>query len=214
MTKRLRSTTRFFGGLVLLAALAVGFAAGLRALLHYLFRGVSPTVAAAIVAAVATGLLSLLTLVVQRQHERQESIEQEIRARKIAVYTALVDRWFDIFGLGEERSEEESAAAISAATARLAKMTPELISWASDEVLATWSRYRRAMTRRKPDPVWLMFGFEDVLLTIRRDVGHANAGLTRGDLLALWINDVDEALMPALADPNAQVAGDADTGSR
>jgi hypothetical protein len=150
----------------------------------------------------------------KRQHERQESIEQEIRARKIAVYTALVDRWFDIFGLGEERSEEESAAAISAATARLAKMTPELISWASDEVLATWSRYRRAMTRRKPDPVWLMFGFEDVLLTIRRDVGRANAGLTRGDLLALWINDVDEALMPALADPNAQVAGDADTGSR
>jgi hypothetical protein len=54
------------------------------------------------------------------------------------------------------------------------------------------------MTGTTPDPVSLMFGFEDVLLTIRQDVGHTNKGLTRGDLLALWVNDVDKALMPAL----------------
>jgi hypothetical protein len=198
MKRGLVYALRLLGSLVVLAALAVGVAAGFRLLLHYLFKGVSPTVAAAIVAAVATGLLSVVTLVVQRRHERQEAIQQDIRARKIAVYTELVGRWFDVFGLGEERSEEESAAAIAQATASLAKLTPELISWASDDVLASWSHYRRAMTRANADPVFLMFGFEQVLLTIRRDVGHTNNGLVTGDLLALWVNDVDDALMPAL----------------
>jgi hypothetical protein len=39
-----------------------------------------------------------------------------------------------------------------------------------------------------------LFMFEQVLLVIRRDLGHANKDLARGDLLALWINDIDEVL--------------------
>jgi hypothetical protein len=198
MRSRLATSVRFLGSLLLLAALVVDLGAGLRRLLQYMFNGVSATVAAAIVAAVATGLLSLLTIVLQRRHERQETVEQDIRARKIAVYTDLVGSWFDIFGLGEERSDDESEAAIATATAKLARLTPELISWGSDDVVAAWSHYRRGMTRAGTDPALLMFGFEKVLLTIRRDVGHTNKGLTTGDLLALWVNDVDDALMPAL----------------
>jgi hypothetical protein len=41
----------------------------------------------------------------------------------------------------------------------------------------------------------VMLAFERLLYSIRRDLGHANKGLGRGDLLRTFINDVDEFLV-------------------
>lgn len=35
---------------------------------------------------------------------------------------------------------------------------------------------------------------ENLLLAIRKDMGHKNKGLQQGDILSLFINDVDETL--------------------
>jgi hypothetical protein len=196
MGKAVGQALRFLLSLAVLAGLVVGAAAGFRYLLHYLFHGVSPTVAAAIVAAGATGLLSLLTWILQRRDERKKAIAQEIRTRKIEIYTRMLEHWFEIFGLGEDRSDAESERAIAAASTQIARLTPLLLSWASDDVLSSWSKYRRAFSTPGADPVALMLGFEQFLFVVRRDVGHANKGLQTGDLLALWVNDVDEAIMP------------------
>lgn len=154
------------------------------------FQGVDPSVAAAIVAAVATGVLSVGTLVMQRRHERREALEREIRAKKVDVYIRLVNSWFDIFGLGEDRSDDEDKAAQGRAISTMAKLTPELITWASDPVIKAWAIWRRGFIGHEPDPRLMMLGFEQVLFTIRKDLGHANKDLLVGDVLALWINDV------------------------
>jgi hypothetical protein len=36
-----------------------------------------------------------------------------------------------------------------------------------------------------------MFLIEDVMFAIRKDLGHGNKRLTQGDVLALFINDID-----------------------
>jgi hypothetical protein len=188
-----RVAARFLGSLILLVGLLIAGAAGMRWMLRYVFDGVSPTVAAAIVAAAATGLLSLATVVFQRRAERRQAIEHEIRTRKIEVYSRLLAHFFDIFGLGKDRTDEEAQAAIAAAMAELGAMTPELISWASDPVLLAWSRYRRSITSPN-DPLSMMLGFEVVLFAIRQDLGHSNKDFRPGDLLALWVNDIDDFL--------------------
>jgi len=33
-----------------------------------------------------------------------------------------------------------------------------------------------------------------LILAIRRDLGHKNSGLKRGDILALFVNDIDKHL--------------------
>jgi hypothetical protein len=43
------------------------------------------------------------------------------------------------------------------------------------------------------DPT-VLFAFEQMLFEIRRDLGHENNGLGAGDLLRLFINDVDDYL--------------------
>lgn len=43
----------------------------------------------------------------------------------------------------------------------------------------------------KPN-VSTLFLFEDVLFSLRGDIGHSNKGLSQGDLLALFVNDIDK----------------------
>lgn len=188
------SSGRVVGGVILLLALAVGTVVAFRSLVHYAFQGVSPTVAAAIVAAAGTGLLSVVTVVIQRVYERRQAVDQQIRQRKVEVYTDLLTHFFDIFGIGENRSDEESKAVIESAMLRLGKLTPSLIAWASDPVLLAWSQYRRKLSAPGSDPLEAMLGLEHVLLSIRLDLGHSNKDFGRGDLLALWVNDIDEVL--------------------
>jgi hypothetical protein len=38
----------------------------------------------------------------------------------------------------------------------------------------------------------MIFAFEDLLFEMRKDLGHSNSGLSKGDLLRMFINDYDE----------------------
>jgi hypothetical protein len=74
-------------------------------------------------------------------------------------------------------------------------MLPEMIFWASDTDLVEWSRLRRVTITASPEQQQFnLLRFEKVLLAIRRDLGHKNKGITTGDLLGLWVNDIDAFL--------------------
>ena len=71
--------------------------------------------------------------------------------------------------------------------------------WGSDEVLAAWIKFRRFSTNEaavKANPFQLMFLYEELVYTMRRELGHKNKGLGKGDILALFINDIDKYLSP------------------
>lgn len=75
------------------------------------------------------------------------------------------------------------------------KFTPSFMVWGSDDVLAAWSRFRRlSITAMSKDPAESLWAFEDLILAIRKDLGHSNRGLTRGVVLGLFVNDIDSIL--------------------
>ncbi|MFI0515366.1 hypothetical protein ACH3Y9_34040 [Streptomyces sp. WSLK1-5] len=176
-------------GLAVLAALLFGavelviFLA--RYVGHQVFHGVNPTVAAAAVTAMATVLVTVATLVMGRYLERRKTIEAEIRASKIPVYTTLVSGLMRTVMNPGSSSEDE-------VVQFLREITPNLITWASDDVLLAWSKFKReAQILPSEDTV---FSFEELLSAIRRDFGHGGRQMQEGDLLALFINDIDEQL--------------------
>ncbi|MFF4294802.1 hypothetical protein ACFY0N_14210 [Streptomyces vinaceus] len=177
------------GSLALLAALLLGAVEGVAFLARYVgrqvFHGVNPTVAAAAVTAMATVLVTVATLVIGRYIERRKAIEAEIRASKIPVYNRLVS------GLLRTILNHDSANADETAQF-LREVTPDLITWASDDVLLAWSKFKReAQSSTSEDAV---FSFEELLSAVRRDYGHTGRKLKEGDLLAPFINDIDEQL--------------------
>ena len=67
--------------------------------------------------------------------------------------------------------------------------------WGSDDVLREFIAYRRFIVNRAEDqPAEVLFAYENLVATIRSDLGHKNKDLKRGDVLSLFINDIDQYL--------------------
>ncbi|WP_269303387.1 hypothetical protein [Aeromicrobium sp. HA] len=184
-------------GLILLAAVVTGAALGGRWLLRWLFEGVNPTVAAAIVAAAATTIVSVLGVTLGRYLERRDQIELELRQRKIPIYIEFVEGIMKMFfnsvseSGGTNLVEKKAGEGPFDLVEFFKKMTPQLMIWASNDVVSSWSRFRRGAD--KTPPIDYMFMMEDLLAAIRKDLGH-NGQMAKGDLLGTYINDIDEVL--------------------
>ena len=74
--------------------------------------------------------------------------------------------------------------------------TQKLMLWGSDSVLKEYTRFRQSSMSAsgEQDASNTLLVLEDLLFAIRADMGHRNSGLRRGDLLALFVNDIDEHL--------------------
>lgn len=70
--------------------------------------------------------------------------------------------------------------------------TQQLIVWGADEVIAAFYRFKKQSTSTNSQNV--LFLVEDLLLAIRKDLGHKNKGLTQGRLLGLFVNNIENYL--------------------
>ena len=183
-----KSFLKALWALAVLAALCIGLALGIRWLVEWIFDGVDPTVSAALVAAMATVLVSVLGVVLARYLERRQQIEVEIRQRKIPMYQEMVE------GLLSAVLNTKDDGNTTELEALFKSLTPQLVTWASDDVIKAWNRFKRRSSEADSDPIGVMFEFEEVLKAVRVDLGHKSGDLAKGDLLGLFVNDIHEHL--------------------
>jgi ABC-type lipoprotein release transport system permease subunit len=161
----------------------------------HLFSSLQKEVIATIIAVTGTVLVSVFSVIVTKYLERKRAIEQEIRNKKIPMYEFFVEFWFKVIYIqkqtGKEMSEQEMIEFFT-------KFTQQIMVWGSDSVIKRWSDFRNkigTLSQHKEDFSFaLMFEFEQLLLEIRKDTGHKNKKLVKGDLLGLFINDLDKYL--------------------
>ena len=75
----------------------------------------------------------------------------------------------------------------------MVNITQELTIWGSDDMLRAYHTFRVATLSQaagKATPLQTIFAVEDLLMAIRKDVGHKNKDLKRGSILRLFINDL------------------------
>ncbi|MGI5261324.1 hypothetical protein [Streptomyces angustmyceticus] len=191
----MRAFIKGLGALALLTALLLGavevVAFFARRIGRQMFHGVNPTVSAAAVAAMSTVAVAVATLVIGRYFERRAAVETEIRSSKIPVYSRLVESLLRMILRGEA-----AASGTEEMVEELRQITPQLIAWASDDVLVEWSRFKRSIAEASTDSEResALFDLEKLLMAIRRDYGHKGRTVKEGDLLGLFINDANELL--------------------
>lgn len=179
-------------GLLLLAAFAYGSFVALRAAVRVL-SSLDSDIAVAIVAAAATAFVSVLSIVLGKAYESRSVVQREHREKKIPVYEDLIKFMFRILmgvKTGEAPTEKEMLEFMS-------DFNQRIMVWGSDDVLAAWVKWRRTATSEadaRANPMKLMLLYEQLILTIRRDLGHKNKNLGTGDVLALFVNDIDQVL--------------------
>ncbi|MEC0126529.1 hypothetical protein [Paenibacillus pabuli] len=155
-----------------------------------LFMSIEKELAAAIVATTGTILVSVFSVIYTKYLEKKRKIEQELRDKKLPMYELFVNYWFDLMYkkklTGEPMTEQEMVAFFK-------EFTQGLLVWGSDGVISKWSDFRvKMVSNREGFNENFFFEFEELLLEIRKDTGHKNLKISRGDLLGLFINDIDK----------------------
>lgn len=197
---RLRQVIRLSTLIIGLIAIAVTFAVAMIVLEN--------DIAVAIVTAGATVFVSVFSAVWAKNSEKTQTIEQQIREKKTPIYEKFIGVAFDIiWSRGNELPQEQNAPSrrrqqgestrvtTPNPVERLQELTPNLIIWGTDEVIASWVEFRKAAVNpNKDNPMEIMLVFEAFMSAIRKDLGHKDDLLEEGDLLAIFINDVDKHL--------------------
>ena len=105
------------------------------------------------------------------------------------MYQAIIGLSFNIqYGdkLGKKFTEQELLQ-------RFADMMPQLVTWGDAGVIKSFTTFRRD-ARSSGGAISTMFAMEEVYRAIRKDLGHDDNRLKKGDILGLFINDIDKYL--------------------
>lgn len=146
----------------------------------------------AIVGTVATAIGGVVAVLYQQRLVEQARLQDAQRARMAPVYEELLDIM--------RRQMEQGSDGGKVAPELLAFMAElkgkQLLLGASSEMIQAFNRW--SATADRGDSVGVLFAWEDLLYAIRKDLGHKDTALGRGDLLRLSITDIDDHL-PAAA---------------
>ena len=187
-------------GLLVLAAIVVIIACAMTAVLN--FAGSSLTIAfnsfssmdAAIVVALITGCVSILTVVsgaiLNNYLSYRQRRNEYLRSHREDAYEKLIDVVYKMMSKskkGEEYSENEILDDMN-------EFNKGLTLWGSSKAIRLWDSWRLSSVGKKPKPEDLLLAMERVLIQLRVDMGQGR-GVRPGDLLKLFINDVDEKIL-------------------
>lgn len=136
-----------------------------------------------------TILIALLGTLITFSGNFLIQIRNEQKPKKIEIYDKVIKFFFDSIlasKLGQKPKTEEEL------IQGFADMTPDLILWASDDVLNLYIKFRQITNNNMQDsssnPI-LLFG--QMLLAMRKDLGHQNNQINEVSILGTFVNDVE-----------------------
>lgn len=153
----------------------------------------NPTVATGIIAAITTILVSVVSVLISKHLEQRNNILKELREKKTPVYEELLEFLFRVM-----HGEKAGLTPLSEAEliGKFSGITQRLIIWGSDEVVHSLYYFRRSMNNGDKASTYMLIAFEEILLAIRKDLGHHNKKLTHGKILGTFVNDLHQIFKP------------------
>lgn len=144
-----------------------------------------------VVGSFATALGAIVAVVIQRSREKRQELEQSHREKLAPIYEELLDNMRDF----ESREEAENEAFFK-------RLQTKLLLYGPTPVIQEWLAWRRLGETLTEPNITLVLTWERVLRAIRKDLGHDDTDLQPGDLLRVFVNDLDDALATDAASEN------------
>lgn len=163
----------------------------------------------AVVGAVATAALGVAGVVWQQRQSEKARLREAHRDRMTPAYHELLKRVWQQAGPATQQPSEEVAEFMRDLKAR------QLILGAPKEMVEAFNRWERdaKAAQEAGDNIALIFAWEELLRAMRRDLGHHDSDMARGELLRVFMDDIDEFLpqleakAAAVAAPASEAAG-------
>lgn len=136
-----------------------------------------------------TILIALLGTLITFSSNLQIQIRNEQKPKKTEIYDKVIKFFFDSIlatRLGRQPKTQNEL------VQELADMTPDLILWASDDVLNLYIKFRQVASNNMQDtsrnPILLL---GQIVLAMRKDLGHQNNQLNEKSILGTFVNDIE-----------------------
>lgn len=152
------------------------------------FAGLTASLQTAVASAITLIIVAGIGFFANKTIEQRKSIELAIRPRKVELYEEFVKFFLKVLGNGKVYPKPTQEEIMKFYT----DSNPLLMSFASNQVIEKWGKLRLKMA--DDEAIENMFQLEQLLIEIRKDLGHSSKGLKKGDVLRLMINDIDDYL--------------------
>lgn len=127
-------------------------------------------------------------------HSKAKEISDSHRPAKIEVYNTffdIVERFMDAGKNKNENLNPESEEIPKELNDQFTQLSRGMIVWASPRVIKAWSKFREQAGESKTSTD-ILIAVDDVLQAIRADLGNSNFGLTKGDVVKLYLSNPGE----------------------
>lgn len=150
------------------------------------FSGFS-TLDTGVIVALIAGAVSIITLVGGGVLNNRMKRKEYLYKHREKPYMQLISMFYDFQSQtkkGQTVSQEELLDIFT-------EFNKEITLWGSSKAIRKWGEWRVSSSRGNLSSNELLFGMEDVLIQLRKDMG-LKRGIKRGDLLRLTVNDIDD----------------------
>ena len=145
------------------------------------------SVDAGVAAAIITAIAGILGLLYSQWQTKSKEISEGHRPQKIDLYNTFFDI-IDYF-MRNKRENKSEKGIPKALQKQFEKLNRGMIVWASPGVINAWLDFRRGSEDPNQNTLMLV---DPILREIRKDLGNSNWGLNEGDIVRIYLKDVDE----------------------
>lgn len=161
-----------------------------------LLKTASIDVKITIISLCGTAIITVISVLLSKSYEKKAEIRKDQFHDKVKVYQKFITKIIgDILLNNKAIPDKEKQQKLETA---FREFVQDVMLWGSDESLHEASKWMTALRTQGSDEQKIydnLFLFEDFLLAIRKDLGHSNQKVQKGDLLRLFIKDFNESFV-------------------
>lgn len=148
---------------------------------------------AVVIVALITGSVSILGVVissiVSKIVEYRQNTKRYLYEKKEEPYSEFIEMVYKIQEKGKAKENINDEEMLD----NIFSFSKKLTLWGSNKVIRKWLAFRK-ISQEQNDNTENLFMLEEIIFEIRKDMGQKKSGLEKGDILAFFVNDIEDYL--------------------
>lgn len=148
---------------------------------------------AVVIVALITGSVSILGVVissiVSKIVEYRQNTKRYLYEKKEEPYSEFIEMVYKI----QEKEKAKENINDEEMLDDIFSFSKKLTLWGSNKVIRKWLAFRK-ISQEQNDNTENLFMLEEIIFEIRKDMGQKKSGLEKGDILAFFVNDIEDYL--------------------